>query len=97
MSKRGAALYLPTPVGVTVGLTPGQWVALSGHVKPGRFVRYNDDGTAYILPPVGKGKRARVSMAAFCLDRQKPLAVVASLRDVERTDKIQAVLNLLDC
>jgi hypothetical protein len=80
---RGANPYQTTPNNILTGLTCGQWVAVPNHVKPGRFVRYNADGTAFVVHPTGKGKRARVNMGAFRLACQKPLADVIATAKVE--------------
>lgn len=79
---RGAAPFRTTPSTVTDGYTPGQWVQTPNHRKPSRFVGYRPDGTAFLLHPVGKGKHARVSMAAFRLARSKPLVNVLSTVEV---------------
>lgn len=77
-----ANLYQATPNGVIGGLTCGQWVKVTGQVKPSRFVRYNADGTAFLVSPTGRGRKARVNMQAFRLACGKSLAQVISTANV---------------
>jgi hypothetical protein len=78
--------YRSTPNGVVGSLTCGQWVRMPGYKKPARFVRYNTDGTAHVVTPNGRGRKARVNMKAFRLACGKSL--VAVLGTVPITGKV---------
>lgn len=59
--------FVKANVGVIGGLTPGNWVVTDGHTKKSRVAGYDTNGNAVLVPPRGKGRRARVSMDAFRL------------------------------
>jgi hypothetical protein len=89
---RGAKPYQTTTNGVVTDLTTGQWVKLDGYAKPGRFVRYNADGTSFVLPPTGKGRKARVNMRAFQLACGKDLSdILAASKVKSRIVNFEAV------
>lgn len=85
---RGANPYLTTPSAIISNLTCGQWVHVEGYAKPGRFVSYNADGTAYVVKPTGRGRKARVNMNAFRLACNKHKAEVLGKMPVSRENRL---------
>jgi hypothetical protein len=71
--------------GVVPGLTPGQWIKVPDHKRFARLVRYNGDGTAYVVKPSKKTRKGSVGMKLFRLACQKNVGDVLGAFPVNTT------------